>query len=84
MAVCVLVFDPMKTSSIEKFEQDLDSYLSSGWEILSTVAGNRPGIADDVRSVRSAKVLSPDHKDYVVFVLRNPVLDKPGLRQLGP
>lgn len=81
MAICVLVFDPMKTSSIEKFEQDLDSYLSNGWEVLNAVAGNRPGVAEGVRTVRSSRVLSPEQKDYVVFVLRNPMADKAGVRQ---
>lgn len=34
MAVHVLVFDPMNMSSIEEFEQQLDTYLTNGWEIL--------------------------------------------------
>ena len=71
MAICVLVFDPMKTSSIEKFEQDLDSHLSNGWEILNAISGNRAGVAEGVRTVRSSRVLSPEYKDYVVYVLRN-------------
>ena len=81
MAICVLVFDPMKTSSIEKFERDLDSYLSKGWEVLNAIAGNRPGVAEGVRTVRSSRIVSPEHKDYVVYVLRNPAIDTAGIPQ---
>lgn len=75
MAVCVLVFDPMKASSIEKFERELEDYLSNGWEILNAISGNRTGVAEGVRSVRSARILAPDSRDYVVFVLRNPAVE---------
>lgn len=76
MAVQVLVFDPMNPSSIEEFEQQLDSYLSAGWEILQALSGNRAGVAEGVRNFRnSSTVVSPEHKDYVVFVLRNAVLE---------
>ncbi len=47
MAVQVLVFDPMNPSSIEEFEQQLDSYLSAGWEILQALSGNRAGVAEE-------------------------------------
>jgi hypothetical protein len=73
-----MVFDPMNANSIEKFEGELDSYLSNGWEILQAIAGNRPGVAEGVRTVRStSRVFSPTHKDYVVFVLRNAVITQP-------
>jgi hypothetical protein len=78
MAVRVLVFDPTKECSIEAFEQQLDSYLGDGWEILHALAGNRSGFVEGVRTVRNAsKLLSPEHKDYVLFVLRNVGLDQP-------
>jgi hypothetical protein len=71
MAIRVLTFDPLSRSDVEQFEQDLDFYLSDGWEVLTTVAGNRPGVAWGSTSARLSKVKSPEHKDYVVFVLRN-------------
>ncbi|MBK9745690.1 MAG: hypothetical protein IPO91_02820 [Chloroflexi bacterium] len=77
MAVRVLVFDPMNISSIEEFEQQLDTYLAEGWEILQALSGNRAGVAEGVRTFRnSSRVSSPEHKDYVVFVLRNAVMDQ--------
>jgi hypothetical protein len=75
MAVCVLVFDPMNRSSIQKFETELETYLRDGWEILKALAGNRPGVAEGVRTFRSSRNVSPEHKDYVVFVLRHPGID---------
>lgn len=83
MAICVLVFDPMKTSSIQKFEQDLDFYLSNGWEVLNAVAGNRPGVAEGVRTVRSSRIISPEQKDYVVYVLRNPKIEQGTMHELA-
>lgn len=78
MAVHVLVFDPMSTSSIEEFEQQLDSYLSAGWEILQALSGNRAGVAEGVRTFRnSSKIISPEHKDYAIFVLRNAGIEQP-------
>jgi hypothetical protein len=74
MAIHVLAFDPMKIQEIQTFEQELDSYLSTGWEVLSAISGNRPGIAEGKGSFRSAKVLSPEYRDYIVFVLRNAAL----------
>jgi hypothetical protein len=82
MAICVLVFDPMKKSSIQKFEQDLDSHLSNGWEVLNAVAGNRPGVAEGVRTVRSSRIISPEQKDYVVYVLRNAKMEQETMPEL--
>jgi len=83
MAVHVLVFDPMNMSSIEEFEQQLDTYLTNGWEILQALSGNRAGIAEGMRTFRnSSRVFSPEHKDYVVFVLRNAVVEQSGHKVL--
>lgn len=76
MAIRVLVFDPMQPVSIEKFEQDLDFYLSDGWHILNSVAGNRTGVAEGVPTIQLSSVVSPEFKDYVVFVLRHPTLSQ--------
>ncbi|MBE2268726.1 MAG: hypothetical protein IAE80_10890 [Anaerolinea sp.] len=85
MAVHVLVFDPMKMSSIAEFEQQLEAYLSDGWEILHALAGNRAGVAEGVRNFRnSSRLISPEHKDYVVFVLRNAMLEPSTLTQASP
>lgn len=61
MPICVLVFNPMKTSSIEKFERDLDSYLSKGWEVLNAIAGNRSVVAEGVQTAFSSHIVSPEH-----------------------
>jgi hypothetical protein len=71
MAIRVLTFDPLNRSDVEKFEQDLDFYLNDGWDVLTTIAGNRSGVAWGGASARISKVKSPEYKDYVVFVLRN-------------
>lgn len=85
MAVHVLVFDPMNTSSVTEFEQQLDVYLTDGWEILHALSGNRAGIAEGMRTFRnSSRVFSPEHKDYIVFVLRNAVLAPATLTQSAP
>lgn len=71
MAIRVLSFDPTKQVEIEQFEKDLDFYLSDGWEVLTTMAGNRPGVDGNLRSFRSDKHMAPSYKDYIVFVLRH-------------
>ena len=69
MAIHILSFDPLQNTDVERFEHDLDTYLTDGWEIISTLAGNRPGIDEQMRSFRS-NLMSPNFKDYVLFVLR--------------
>ncbi len=74
MAVHILSFDPLQTVDVERFEHDLDTYLTDGWDIISTIAGNRPGIDENMRAFRS-NLTAPNYKDYVVFVLRK--IDRP-------
>lgn len=69
MSVHVLSFDPLQTTEVTRFEHDLDTYLSDGWDIISTIAGNRQGIDENMRAFRS-NLTAPNYKDYVVFVLR--------------
>lgn len=81
MAIRVLTFDPLNPSQVQKLEEDLDFYLNDGWEVLTTVAGNRPGVAWGDTSSRFSKVRSPEHMDYVVFVLRNTGLSQNEMQQ---
>lgn len=70
MAIRVLTFDPLDTTDVERFEHELDFYLGDGWEVLSTVAGNRAGVTLNTEQLRSSMLHSPEYRDYVVFVLR--------------
>lgn len=71
MAIRVLMFDPLNKDDVAKFEQDLDFYLQDGWGVLTTIAGNRPGVNWGVSSPAVSKVRAPEYRDYVVFVLQN-------------
>ena len=71
MAIRVLTFDPLNANDVTQFERDLDTYLREDWEVLTTISGNRAGVAWGKVSPFLSKVRSPEYKDYVVFVLRH-------------
>ena len=70
MSIRVLSFDPLQPTEVDQFEQDLDFYLGDGWDVLTTVSGNRSGVMQSASAFRSGKTHSPQFRDYVVFVLR--------------
>ncbi|MBZ0285134.1 MAG: hypothetical protein K8L97_30655 [Anaerolineae bacterium] len=72
MPTRILTFNPLAEDELKKTEQELDHLLGSGWEIVSSIGGNRSGRQGGrgpLRTEREVAAAAPVSRDYIVLIL---------------
>jgi hypothetical protein len=71
MTTKIVVFDPLSEEELHKTEIELDTLLNSGWQVVTTLSGNRTGtvVSASYSSPLSSAPVMPTFKDYVVLIL---------------